>query len=72
MTDPVENVVVISLWRRVISSTVLWIQAAAGVFAALWLAIPQETFMALVPAKYVAWGTIIYAVVTALARMRSI
>lgn len=70
MTD--QNIVVIPLWRRAINSTVLWIQAAAGVFAALWLAIPQEAFMALVPASYVAWGMIIYAVVTALARMRSI
>lgn len=61
-----------SIWWRLVNSTVIWIQAAAGVVATIWLAVPQEAFLSVVPAKYVAWGTIFYAIVTSLARMRSL
>lgn len=69
MTDPVET---ISIWKRVTGSVVIWVNTIAGVLAAAWLAIPQETIMALIPAKYAAWGMIVYAIVNVLARMRSI
>lgn len=62
----------ISIWQRIMSSTVMWVQAAAGILATAWLTIPQETFTAVIPTKYAAWGTIVYAIVTALARMRTI
>lgn len=62
----------ISIWKRLVSSTVVWVNAIAGVLASAWLALPQETIMSLIPAKYMAWGAIVYAIVNVLARMRTI
>lgn len=62
----------VAIWRRFMNSATMWVQGVAGVLAAAWLAIPQETFMSLVPSKYVAWGTIAYAIINVLARMRTI
>lgn len=62
----------ISLWKRITSSVVLWVNTIAGVLAAAWLSLPQETIMALIPVKYAAWGMIGYAVINVLARMRTL
>lgn len=62
----------VSLWKRIVSSTVMWVNAIAGILASAWLSIPQETFTSLIPTKYAAWGMILYAIINALARARTI
>lgn len=62
----------VSLWKRITNSAVMWVNAIAGILATAWLSIPQETFTSLIPTKYAAWGMILYAIINALARARTI
>lgn len=59
-------------WRRVWQSWVIRIQAAAVLLSGLWLTIPQETILGVIPQQYLPYGVLTYAVITALARMRSL
>lgn len=59
-------------WHRAWDSWVIWIQAFGGILATIWLALPQDTVLSLVPAKYVAIGLLTYNIITALARMRNL
>jgi hypothetical protein len=61
-----------SFWRRVYDSWTCKLQAVAGVIFAVWLAIPQDTMLAVVPQKYAAAGMLVYCILTALVRMRNL
>lgn len=58
--------------RRVWESWVIRIQALGVTIAGLWIMIPQETILGVIPEKYHAWGLLAYAIITAWARMRNL
>lgn len=61
-----------TFWRRAWDSWVIRIQVFGGILATIWLAIPQDTMLSLIPAKYAAIALLLYQVITTLARMRNL
>lgn len=59
------------LWKRVWVSWTMRLQAVTGILATIWLSIPQETLLAVIPSKYVASATLGYVILTAIMRMRT-
>lgn len=62
----------VSIWRRVINSSTIWVQAASGIACTIVLAIPQDVLAAAIPPKYAATGLLAFNVATTLARMRTL
>lgn len=58
--------------RRAYDSWVIRFQAVTVFFCGLWIMIPQETIMAVIPDGYLPYGVIAYALVNALVRMRNL
>ncbi len=58
--------------KRAMQSGVVKLQAATGVVCVIWLAVPQDVVMAVVPAEYAAKGLLVYTVATAVVRLRNV
>lgn len=71
-SDGSVKVTTLPWWQRCWQSWVIRIQAVGAVFVTIWLSIPQDAFVDVIPNQYQKYGVLTYVVVTALARMRTI
>jgi hypothetical protein len=60
------------LRKRIMASWTVRLQVVTGVAATVYLTIPQETVLGVVPPEYVAKALLAHTIVTALARMRNV
>lgn len=76
LSDGGVNVTDVPLSKRILKSWTMRLQAATGVVATVYLVIPQEVILGVVPPEYVStWAPRVllgHVVVTALAKMRNV